>query len=291
MMTNDKVLEGLLIEEDELIDDYLWGNLSPDEREGFHQTFLCTKERQDKLRFARAFQDYVQRNSAESEPVSGWWQRFSVGLLSPSPAAGYAFAALLIVAISGSLWMNLRFQRRLDEVSGENARLSQSEQELQEELSTERSRRDEMAADLSQERSERERLQREVDALAKGSSVSTAGSVPTVASFLLAPGLLRGGGDTERVLIPSGASLVELQLDVGLDDYGSYRVALRDVNGDEILTQSQLRGETVSEKAVVTVTLPANLLPHGDYSLRVSGITTGGDVELVARYYFRAIPQ
>jgi hypothetical protein len=293
MMLNSKAYEDLLIEEDELIDDYLWDNLSSADRQKFHETFLCTKERQRKLRFARAFLEYIQLNTGQKamEAVPVWWQRFWAGLRAPSAAVGYPIAAVLLLAVLGSMWLNLRFQRQLDQFTGENARLYESQQGLQQQLSEERSRRDELASDLSREQDERERLARENALLRESSPSGSATSVPTVASFLLAPGLLRSMGDTERVIVPADASLVQLQLDLGLDDYGTYRIALHDAEGDEIWTQSKLKAEAMTEKVVVAVTFPAILLPHGDYSLRLSGLTPAGDYELVARYYFRAIPQ
>jgi hypothetical protein len=84
-------------------------------------------------------------------------------------------------------------------------------------------------------------------------------------------------------------TLVRLRLDIGVDDYESYRAALHDAEGGELWTQSQMTAETSGERTVVVLTLPSQLLPRGDYHLRLSGLSTGGDFELVARYYFRAI--
>lgn len=45
--------------EDELIDEYLDGSLSEQEREKFEQHFLATTERREKLSFAKALRRYV----------------------------------------------------------------------------------------------------------------------------------------------------------------------------------------------------------------------------------------
>lgn len=54
--------EELLVAEDELIDEYLADRLSGAERKSFESHFLITPERQQKLRFSRAFRKYVKLN-------------------------------------------------------------------------------------------------------------------------------------------------------------------------------------------------------------------------------------
>ena len=93
----------------------------------------------------------------------------------------------------------------------------------------------------------------------------------------------------ERLIIPPESSLVQVQLDIGVDDYDSYRAALNDANGDEIWTQSQLSATAAAEKVAVNITLPAEVLPNGDYYIRLSGVSSSGDLELVGRYYFRVL--
>jgi hypothetical protein len=85
--------------------------------------------------------------------------------------------------------------------------------------------------------------------------------------------------------------LVQLQLDLGIDDYQSYRVALHEPEGGPIWTQSKLKAEPSGDKTVVALTLPSQLLPRGDYHFRLSGLTPAGDFELVARYHFRAMAE
>ena len=50
-----------------------------------------------------------------------------------------------------------------------------------------------------------------------------------------------------------------------------------------------MTAETFDGHVVVVLTLPSNMLRNGDYYLRLSGINPGGDVELIARYYFQTI--
>jgi hypothetical protein len=61
--------EELLVAEDELIDEYLADRLSAAERESFESHFLITQERQQKLRFSRAFRKYVKLNEVSYAQV------------------------------------------------------------------------------------------------------------------------------------------------------------------------------------------------------------------------------
>lgn len=54
LLTDDEFFEELEIAEDELSDDYVSNELTPDQRRRFEQFFLISPERHGKLRFARA---------------------------------------------------------------------------------------------------------------------------------------------------------------------------------------------------------------------------------------------
>ena len=56
--------------EDELIDEYLDKQLSPDERQSFLQIFLTTKDREEKLRLAKALRGRVRKNAGGLERMS-----------------------------------------------------------------------------------------------------------------------------------------------------------------------------------------------------------------------------
>src|SRR5438270_7969513 len=70
LLPEDGFIEELRLAEEELIDDYVGGQLSPDERQMFEQHFLSAPERQRQLRFARALSLYVSNSSEKSETES-----------------------------------------------------------------------------------------------------------------------------------------------------------------------------------------------------------------------------
>jgi hypothetical protein len=109
-------------------------------------------------------------------------------------------------------------------------------------------------------------------------------------SSLLTPGLIRVvGAELERVAIPVSATLVRLQLDLAIDKYSSYRAALHLAAGDEIWTQSKLEAESTGQTRAVTLVLPSELFLPGDYYVRLSGVSAGGEIEPLDRYDFRVL--
>lgn len=118
-----------------------------------------------------------------------------------------------------------------------------------------------------------------------------AGRAPTYVSAWVSAGLVRGAsGAVERVSIPPSDTLVRLHLEPGVGDYASYRATLYDVaTGDEIWTQSKLVKTTIDGREGVTLTLPADLLPVGDYYVRLSGLVPGKDPVPLNRYDFRVL--
>jgi len=63
LMSDKAFYEELSVVEDELIDDFLAGALTADEREPFDNYFLASPERRRKLEFSRAFRKYVAREA------------------------------------------------------------------------------------------------------------------------------------------------------------------------------------------------------------------------------------
>jgi len=112
LVSEDTAFEELLVGEDDLIDAYLKGELDAEQKDRFESIFIATSERQNKLRFGRAFMNYVSlqtanRSTAHVErPTPTWWRQ----LFAP-PARIVAYA-LLIVGVAVASW--LAFFRQSD---------------------------------------------------------------------------------------------------------------------------------------------------------------------------------
>jgi anti-sigma factor RsiW len=80
LLADDRLLEELGATEDDLIDDYLNGELSQSQSEGFESHFLRLPEHQRKLIFATSFKAYVAKSQSPEAPGSrertrGRWRR------------------------------------------------------------------------------------------------------------------------------------------------------------------------------------------------------------------------
>ena len=120
LLTDGEFYQELLIVEDELIDQYLSGELSEPDRKSFEPHFLLLPERQQKLRFARSLKKYVSSvgtaqphqsiatnespevATAVAEPLLKKRPFFSF-LPFGNPIVSYALAMLLIVG--GASWL------------------------------------------------------------------------------------------------------------------------------------------------------------------------------------------
>lgn len=110
LLAQDEVFEELLVVEDELIDEYLNGELAAVDRAAFENHFLSTPERHDQLRFGSAFQKLVAQTNrrAASEtnvPPRPWeWTRAVL-----SPPFRIAVLGIVVVGIGvGAWWLYFR---------------------------------------------------------------------------------------------------------------------------------------------------------------------------------------
>ena len=109
-------------------------------------------------------------------------------------------------------------------------------------------------------------------------------------SAWLSPGLVRAvGGEVMRVPISTGCQLVRLQLDPGPAEHDRYRATLHEVTGEEVWSQSRLGASLTEGRVAVTLTLPCELLPAGDYYVMLRGVSPGTDPVRLGRYDFRVL--
>lgn len=124
LVTESEFYDEVLIAEDELIDQYLSGELSESERERFENYFLTLPERQSKVRFGRAFNTYVSsseplpdeeplpeevsevtRNVPKPPPKPPWHKIFLPG---QNPILAYSLIAAVGLIVAGVTWLALK---------------------------------------------------------------------------------------------------------------------------------------------------------------------------------------
>ncbi len=101
LFADDEFLEEVMAAEDQLIDDFLTGDLTADEAARFEKNFMVTEARREKLRLGKAFRTYARKAKREAlKPVPdiGWnWRQW----FTPLVLQRAAVAAVILIAALG----------------------------------------------------------------------------------------------------------------------------------------------------------------------------------------------
>ncbi len=241
--------------EDEVVEDYLDGRLTPAEKLAFETHFLNGPGRREKLAFARSLRKQIlsPAQAMAVEAASSRWPAWSV------PAvrfrwmqwAAAASVALVIVAV-GSLWVQ---NRNAPPAIPPDKQAATTEKPMLPEKSPQ-------------------------------SPVLHSPEIPAVVHVALSPGLTRSTGRSLRVSIPPGADIVEFKLELFTRDQKPLRAVLRRAEGEELLFQENLRP---TSRGQLSFLVPAALLRPGDYQISLSTRSTDGTYEPTGSYYFRLV--
>ena len=249
--------------EDELIDDYLLGSLTHEERNGFKSHFLSTEDRRQRLAFASALIECARKQPAEERPVG---RKFASGgpmraLLSWKQTALFATgAAVLFAALAGFQQMQLRRQGQIaSEARNELTRLQAA-------LDSSNSR----AAQLS------------------GRSTSSFGNpqagveqMPVIefasSTRSVYPPLLR---------IPVHAQFVRINVKLSSPLAKKYRLVLVASNGDQLWSQ-EFPSSILPAAQQSTIVLPASIFAPGMYHLRLAKVSPDNRFEESEDWVFR----
>ena len=228
LLADEGLYEELLATEEELIDEYVAGQLPELEQAGFLQYLSKLPDYEKRLEFAQALR--ARSVHSQAEVASGGAeveQGDASGAGFPLRASLVAAAAVLVMTVGG-VWS-------LMTISG-----------------------------LRQE-------------------IALAGP----RSFLLTAGTLRSGGTAQVLRVPQKPALMEIHLDLGFDDYETYRAVLYDSHAAELMSLNQLKARIEDDEILVTLSISSEPLTKGDYYISLIGVTENGELEPVARYDFR----
>lgn len=318
LMTED-VLFARLVEleeaqEDELIDQYVHGELSADECERFERVFLSTTERREKLNLARELKSYATSEAFQARHKQKGKKKKGPGFSSflaffrfQSPLVGFSLSLALLLAVVGGFLLFSRARRLESELSRVRAErptppppTPTSEQSLRDELARLRARNEELEAGLRLSDEERSRLNQELAAIkARGQEVKeppastppTSQQTPVLSLFLpLVSSRSPEPGQDKQLALPAGPARVRLLLDLDIvdpNDYKKYRVILKSRDGKEVWRDNSPRLEKSSDQNRIVVSPPTRLLKTGEYLVELSGIPDNGLRSPIGRYSFR----
>jgi hypothetical protein len=276
------------IEERQMIDRYVMGQLPPDEAEHFEDHYLSCPQCLDQLALAESMQRGFKRAAGQDVArfavtrqlaLFAWLSR-----LGRSRQAAVLAMALLVVAVAvlpGSLALRRLGER--DRELAETRRTLKQERERAAAGSRTAAEIDKLRAELeaSQQNLTREREARTQAAEQLAEAQVPQGNVPIL--FLDA---MRGGSSTDepRLRRPSGSNRAVFALQIDPPFAPSYQVVLRDANGRELWRGKGLQPD---ERETLSLSLPGSLLETGSYTLAVEGT---GDPASRSRFTFRVLP-
>jgi hypothetical protein len=231
-LTDETENERLSLAEEELIEDYLDGILSPAERERFELFFLLSPQHQQSVAITSSLRKAGREERAETR--LRWW----------SQSRPFHLPALAIPAIMGLVIVLTAASVVL---YTQNARLHRGLRSMEQRPST-RSTATSPQLPVPQQR------------------------IPVTQAILLRPGLTREfAGTTPQVQVPAGAETVEFDLQIPAWDYSSYYAVLRTAGGSELWSQALLAQSGRAAEPTVRISVPASLLEAGDYQFFLSG--------------------
>ncbi len=307
---DDEAFEQMLIAEEELIDAYARGEMSVEERQRFEELFMASPRWRERVQFARSLSAAVSgaQPAVTSQEAGHAPQESDDVPLTPPPSffaalhargatLSFALAAIALAAVVGLAWLlveRARMREELRQLRAERTTLSNSVQEMQARVAAEQTRNEELRAQLEGKQAtlpqktdpQEDFASQQNDKLPDKNSGQT--QPPSVLSFVLTPGLVRGGGAT-TLSVPHGASSIVLRLNTeASSDYATYRAGIETAGGRKVWSADLARPQSVAGTLTLPA-LPAKNLPPGDYILLLNGKRPDGGFEDIADYSFRVV--
>lgn len=262
-----QVFEQLVAVENELMEQYARHELSAENRRAFERHVLTHPRRRARTQFAEAFINELENKTQQQEqPLSfrarwaNWW---GTNYRSWGLSLGLATAAILLIA--GGWWMWRK-----------PAPTDVTQQPIASVAST-------VALPLSPSPAMTSPAPTATTQLTTQPTAQS--SAPAMLAFTLVGAVVRDGGKTQRLNVPPNTKQVQLKMNLTGEEYPQYQIQLRTSAGKEILTQTKLK--PAANKQAVTVNIPSNQLPQGDYFLALSGVSADNEAEELVTYFFR----
>ena len=281
--------------EDELIDQYLNGELTDPEREYFERIFLKIPERAHKLKIIKALKEQAAGTPelvhAVTEPAilrpaypNARWSPLAA--VFQNPIVGLSMAAALLLTMLCCLWLVIRSNRLENQVRYARSQ-GQSDPALKEQLDQMGKNNEELTAKLRASEEQRASLEQDLATLKERGSQTPAS---TVASVILFSSRRSSGQGVSTLHLTPGATEARLTLnveDVDPKDYKRFRALVKKRSGAEVWRSENVKLQTRGTRALTTLTLPIKSLTEGEYTVDLDGETNDNQLEPVGIYSFR----
>jgi hypothetical protein len=275
LFPDDEKFEEMWENENRLVDRYVRGRLSSEDRRRFENHYLASPVHRQRLAIAQHLlekADGLTSETAAAAPKASRRARLFEKLGISSAPWQFALAGAMLLFASTSLWLFLdrtRLRNEIAQIRAENDARRSGEQILDDRIAAAQGQSAKLAAEL-------ERLRSEQSAIVQQSAQQPPGqpSRPKIFSFLLSPMLVRSGGEPQVFTIPLETDMVHLQMKSSQSDARRFQASVSTV-----------------DNAIITAQIPAGKLATGDYILTLWAVNSRGEREEVNRYFFRVLKQ
>ena len=260
LTTEEKLLAQLHFVEDQLIDDYLTDALSPADEEKFERYFLSEPERRGKLNYISMLRASARELVAEElkETIVGEEESASLSGKVNEDLSSYIENPVL---------------RQKESVSEEEKKQTIPES------SAWRSETDKPNYGSKPSGAKHKFVE-------WWRSVRESLQFQNLAVLTLVPGQVRGGAsESGDVKIDSSVQGVQIKILLLEDSHIRYRIELHTVEGHEVWVEEDLSAQQTDAGVAVVVTLPPGLIGKGDYKVTLSGAAEDGNYEKIGTYY------
>lgn len=264
--------------ENDLVDGYVRGELSQEDREQFKGFYLSSPKRREKVRLAEGFLALEGRTAGAADKKAAAQRALAGGSTRQMPGSprfrlqwGLAAASLALLVMGGYLlFQNLQLRKQLNEARSQPA-ADPGIARLEQQLAQERSAKDQALKELEQARDSQVKLDQ----------------LKTVSVLLPPP--LRSAGPAPTVSVHPGTDLVVLVLPVEADDFPAYQAKLKDPRTQRVLWSSARLAIAGGERKSVSISFRAGLLKQQNYIVDLMGIPSHGTGEVIGGYPFSVV--
>ena len=279
-LADEENLVRLEIVEDELIEDYLHGDLTGAEKSLFESEFLRTAGRRERVARMQILIDETtaRKRVTVSTPEKISWSE-TVAAFFKNAAWQTAFAASVLITLAAfGAWLFNRQNVNQPEIVKTEPTILQSPAPVPSPEAT--APENTNLPNANQNKS---------NSAPKPSPTATPEKPQppkeretTLAIFILNPGGIRGGAAENRLRVPPQTREIRLRLNLESNNYQSYTARVTTIDGATIYTSPQLK----SNRKSLLLQLPIRKLQPGDYIVELSGINAAGQTESVDDYAF-----
>jgi hypothetical protein len=314
-LADNEFFEEVLSAEDALIDQYLLGQLSDEQRRRAQALFQSSTGQKREVKFTKELiasvrdanpknnqtssapkqipsteaanktqpEEALSDNSKIESPATWFWLNLP-GLKNLAPRfATIGGLVILLVCLSLIIWIFYLYSQKRG-WEAQRIAVERSSQEALEMLSKEKLEKAELQRQLEIEKEIRAQAEEQAEEL-------IAQALPRrperITSILLTPATLERGGNSKTVSLKAETGRVQFQLE--LDEnyrHSRYSVVLTTFDGRRVWSKDALdAGQTRGGR--LTLTLPSSLLEYEDYRIELKGLTDNGDFVHVADYIFK----